>query len=481
MAERLNDRYELHELLGSGGMGRVHRGFDTRLQRPVAIKILRGEKVADETARARLRAEAVIAGTLHHPGVAEVFDHDEDAASPDRDPFIVMQHVEGRPLAALLRDGPLPVPEVAGLLHGVADALAAAHRAGVVHRDLKPANIMITSAGRPVLVDFGIATSPDQEPLTETGTIIGTTEYLSPEQAMGRPASAASDVYALGVVAYQCLTGVSPFRRDGAVATALAQVGDDLPAWPDDVPEPLREVVTSMTAKDPDERPTAEQVAAVTERPWITGDVDPVTTLLPARTRRRRWTPARGPRSRYAAIGALAVVAAVALVLQNLGGSDTRKVPDLVGLTAAQAVDRAESAGLSVRRTVLDDPVAEKGMVVEQSPKPGASTTRDTMTIAVASGRMEVPADALVGKTLETARRLLEKRGFVVTTTEVTSTRTPGTVVAVDRSGRLPLGTVVIVSVARAPVITAPTTSTTTSGGTGAKKPGGKGGKKGKR
>ncbi|MEH3034082.1 MAG: serine/threonine-protein kinase [Aeromicrobium erythreum] len=187
MTERLDGRYELGELLGAGGMGRVYRAHDSRLARDVAIKILRGDHVSDEVARARLQAEAKIAGGLHHPGIAQVFDYAEDPDSEDRNPYIVMQHVEGVSLATHLREhGPMTSAQVETILAGTAEALDAAHERGIVHRDLKPANVLVTPDGRPVIVDFGIAASPSREPLTETGSILGTAEFLSPEQAKGR-------------------------------------------------------------------------------------------------------------------------------------------------------------------------------------------------------------------------------------------------------------------------------------------------------
>ncbi|RYJ02516.1 MAG: serine/threonine protein kinase, partial [Actinomycetales bacterium] len=218
----LDGRYRLHEVLGSGGMGAVHRAEDTRLQRIVAVKVL-PHTATDDLARARMRTEARLAGSLHHVGVAQVFDYVETSESVDGLAYIVMEHVEGHSLAELLREtGPMPVEQVMSVLVQVSDALAAAHAAGVVHRDVKPANIMLTPAGRTVLVDFGIAWSDANEPLTATGTLIGTADYLSPEQAAGRTAGPLSDLYSLGVVAHHCLTGTSPFRRDSQISTAVA-------------------------------------------------------------------------------------------------------------------------------------------------------------------------------------------------------------------------------------------------------------------
>ncbi|MET0468218.1 MAG: serine/threonine-protein kinase, partial [Aeromicrobium sp.] len=258
MPTLLNDRYELGDVVGSGGMGTVHRAVDTRLGRTVAIKILRGGPLTDETARARMRSEAQLAASIHHPGVAQVFDYSEDLSSHDGMSFIVMQFIEGRSLDVLLRERKaLPVEQVMSVVEQAAEGLAVAHAAGIVHRDLKPGNIMLTPEGRTVLVDFGIARSAVSEPITATGSMIGTADYMSPEQVGGRPATPRSDLYALGVVAYQCLTGESPFRRETSIATALAQLNDDLPPLGADVPADARALVEALTAKDPTQRPAS--------------------------------------------------------------------------------------------------------------------------------------------------------------------------------------------------------------------------------
>ena len=287
MVTLLNGRYELGDMIGSGGMGRVVRAVDTRLGRPVAVKILRvGGGEDDATARARFKAEATLAGSLHHPGIAQVYDVGEDESSPEREPFIVMQLIEGTPLSSLLAErGAIRPDGVAKIVAQVADALDTAHGAGIVHRDLKPSNIVVTPNGQAVLVDFGIAWSAGSEPLTQTGSIIGTAEYFSPEQAAGHPATARSDLYSLGIVAYHCVTGTSPFRRETPVATAMAQMTGDLPPMSDAVPAALRTLIVSLTQKDPDARPSsAAAVAALasSETSPATQIVAPATSAMPA-------------------------------------------------------------------------------------------------------------------------------------------------------------------------------------------------------
>ncbi|MCR4514685.1 protein kinase [Aeromicrobium sp. 50.2.37] len=487
MAERLNDRYELGEVLGSGGMGQVYRARDLRLGRDVAVKVLRGDRVGDDAARARFMAEARTSGLLNHPGIATVHDVGEDDASPDGDPFIVMQLVDGVPLSDVLRRrGALGVEPVERLLGGVGDALAAAHEAGVVHRDVKPANIVLSTDSRPVLVDFGIALGVSPEPLTETGAVLGTVEYISPEQARGQTATGASDVYSLGLVAYQCLTGTSPFRRETSVAAALAQVSEELPALPASVPEELARLVVAMTAKDPALRPTAAQVRDTVERstggatsvipaltdaptgPMTVASTGPATVVSPAPLAAAGATsatpvptqddePRRGvTRTRvFAGVAALAVVALLlgmgSGVFGGMLGGDDPTVPDVVGRSVDDATDEVEDAGARVRITEVDAPDADKGVVVTQSPRAGEPLADgDVVTLEVASGFVTVPDD-LVGEPVDDATDALEKLGFDVETTQVASTEPEGTVLALDRTGRQEAGATITLSVSSGP------------------------------
>ena len=290
----LDGRYELAERIGSGGMGTVHRAHDTRLDRTVAVKLLHHERGADDVTRARLQAEARFAGALHHPGIVQVFDYGEEPGQDGPTPYVVMQYIEGASVSEVLRErGAMPPATVAALVDDIAQALDVAHAAGIVHRDLKPSNILVTPSGRAVLVDFGVARSDTTEPLTETGQIIGSADYLSPEQVRGQRATPASDIYALGIVAYQCLTVTSPFRRETQTATLLARLHDDPPELDAGFPSPLRSLVGQMMSADPADRPTAAEVA----RRSATPDQLP-TTVLPAAPaapprRARRWDRTR--------------------------------------------------------------------------------------------------------------------------------------------------------------------------------------------
>jgi tRNA A-37 threonylcarbamoyl transferase component Bud32 len=239
-------------------MGEVWRAEDTVLEREVAAKVLKQEYADDPTFRARFEAEARNAAALHHPNVASVFDFGELDAHDDsgtRRPFLVMELVPGQPLSAWLRGGePMPPERAADVVAQAADAIAAAHALGIVHRDVKPANLLVTPDGTVKITDFGIARAIDGAAFTQTGQIIGTPHYISPEQAEGRPATEASDIYALGVVLYECLAGRRPFLRDTPIQVALAHVRDDVPPLDEQVPARLRAVVDTALAKAPERR-----------------------------------------------------------------------------------------------------------------------------------------------------------------------------------------------------------------------------------
>ncbi|HEU4911918.1 MAG TPA: serine/threonine-protein kinase [Actinomycetes bacterium] len=253
----LGGRYRLTSRIAGGGMGEVWKARDEVLGREVAVKILRREYADDPTFLERFRAEARHTAALSHPNIAAVYDFGEGGGGEEQDsPFLVMEHVRGEPLSAIVaREGSLRPDRTLELVGQAALGLQAAHDAGVIHRDVKPGNILVTADDEVRITDFGISRATDSVPLTQTGTIMGTAFYISPEQASGGSVTPASDIYSLGIVAYECLTGRRPFNGDTPVSVALAQVREEPPALPPELPEPVRALVMRMLAKDPADRP----------------------------------------------------------------------------------------------------------------------------------------------------------------------------------------------------------------------------------
>ncbi|WP_163548432.1 serine/threonine-protein kinase [Candidatus Frankia nodulisporulans] len=255
----LDNRYRLDGRIAAGGMGEVWRGLDQTLGRPVAVKLLRPEYASDESFLVRFRGEARHAARLSHPGVASVYDYGEVATADDYPTaYLVMELVEGEPLSAMLhREKRLSAERMLDILGQAADALQAAHALGVVHRDVKPGNLLLRPDGVVKVTDFGIARAVDAAPLTATGIMMGTAYYVSPEQASGRPVTPASDVYSLGVVAYECLAGRRPFDDRNPIVVVMAHQQDTPAPLPTDIPYQVRALVDSAMAKDPSRRPSS--------------------------------------------------------------------------------------------------------------------------------------------------------------------------------------------------------------------------------
>jgi len=272
-------RYELQSRIAIGGMGEVWEATDHVIGRTVAIKILKDEYMGDPGFLERFRAEARHAALVNHEGIASVFDYGEENGSA----FLVMELVPGEALSTLLeRDGALSADKTLDIVAQTASALQAAHAAGLVHRDIKPGNLLITPDGRVKITDFGIARIADQVPLTATGQVMGTVQYLSPEQASGHPASPATDTYSLGIVAYESLAGKRPFTGESQVAIAMAQINEQPPPLPPTVPIPVQNLVMAMIAKKPADRPSSSATVARAAQALRRGDLNSAAIAVPA-------------------------------------------------------------------------------------------------------------------------------------------------------------------------------------------------------
>ncbi len=429
-------RYRLDSRIATGGMGEVWRATDTTLEREVAVKLLKQEYSDDATFRSRFETEAQHAAALHHHGVAGVYDFGEAAATDGSGhprPFLVMELVDGKPLSDLLRGGRALDPEVArDLLAQAADAVAVAHRAGIVHRDIKPANLLVTPDRQIKITDFGIARAADGVGITQTGQVMGTPQYISPEQARGNPATTASDVYSLGVVAYECLVGRRPFDAESPIATALAHLQQPVPDLPDDVPADLAAVVQRALAKDPAERyPDAAAFAAALR--------DPATAVMAA------------PPPATASTQVLAGAAPVPVV----GASPLAAPVDAPPV--ADEEDRRRSPWAALLAVLLVVAAAVIVFFLVTAGDDESEPPAETPTTSKGGNAQQVRIDAAdyVGRPVDDVVRELEDLGLRVETTEIDNPgdATAGDVEDVDPTGRLRKGDLVEVTYWGEPVV----------------------------
>ncbi|WP_461169757.1 protein kinase domain-containing protein [Arthrobacter sp. Z1-15] len=344
----LGGRFQLTDRIAIGGMGEVWKARDLVLGRIVAIKILKEEYTGDPGFLNRFRAEARHTALLNHEGIANVFDYGEEEGSA----YLVMELVPGLPLSSIIeRDKSLTPDRTLSIIGQTATALAAAHKQGLVHRDVKPGNLLILPDGRVKITDFGIARLADQVPLTATGQVMGTAQYLAPEQATGQQATGSSDIYALGVIGYELLAGTRPFSGESQIAIALAQVNDTPPPLPESIPLPVRALIMSMLAKDPADRPSDAEALARAVAAIRRGDIAAAEAAVPGMLL-------------FGGGGATAVTDAVTAPVPTTGTSATRVVntaPSTSALpTVAGAAVGSESAAtgeLAASREWTDEDV----------------------------------------------------------------------------------------------------------------------------
>nr|WP_314770167.1 Stk1 family PASTA domain-containing Ser/Thr kinase [uncultured Actinomyces sp.] len=475
MAHRLAGRYEVRSLIGRGGMAEVHLGFDTRLSRVVAIKMLRRDLALDSIFQARFRREAQSAASLNHPNIVAVYDTGEEIVSDATNrslaiPYIVMEYVEGHTVKELISDGTaVPINEAIEIVSGVLSALQYSHANHLVHRDIKPGNIMLTPEGKVKVMDFGIARAltDSQATMTQTNAVVGTAQYLSPEQARGETVDERSDLYSTGVVLFELLTGRPPFKGDSAVAVAYQHV-EQIPPTPSsilsDIPDSLDRVVLKALAKNRDDRyrSAAEMlsdlqrvargmdVGAPPADSWAT-EVLPSAGLVGARAAVPAATstvsaPAAGVSSTSTSLPAVSsdgdaaskaaaarkrrtaiIMTLVVIALLLIGGSvwalsrsaatpEAVSVPNVVGLSQADAKSQIEAAGLEWElnpEKVASDTV-EKDAVASTDPAGGAQAEKgSTVRVTISSGPDSVTLpDNLVGMSPDEARQAVEALGL---------------------------------------------------------------------
>jgi eukaryotic-like serine/threonine-protein kinase len=496
--QMLSNRYEIGDTLGFGGMSEVHRGRDIRLGRDVAVKVLRADLARDPTFQLRFRREAQNAAALNHPAIVAVYDTGETDSSSMPLPYIVMEYVDGRTLRDIVKsEGPLSARRAMEVMADACAALDFSHRHGIVHRDVKPANIMITKSGAVKVMDFGIAraVADGQAAVTQTAAVIGTAQYLSPEQARGESVDARSDVYAAGCVLFELLTGEPPFTGDSPVAVAYQHVREE-PRKPSDVnkqvPASLDAVVLKALSKNPvnryqsaaemradlvrvlsGQRPKAPMIMTEEERTSLMAGAPAATEMM--RTRRHRATNLVEPEDDYAyvdqgqrhrrwwiALVAVICVAVVALIawlatslLFNNSANARIQVNSYVGLQKLAAGTQARGDGWAVVNYSECQSTRDKiDSVISQTPAPGqtvSAANRGPLQLCIGSGPAQVQVPNLYGKTPQQAQQLLAQAKLSLGTSqpiEVSDPSLVGKIVQWDhQSGTVDVNSAINVSV----------------------------------
>ncbi|TFV85712.1 Stk1 family PASTA domain-containing Ser/Thr kinase [Blastococcus sp. CT_GayMR16] len=467
----LGERYEIGGVLGRGGMAEVHRGRDLRLGREVAVKVLRSDLARDPSFQVRFRREAQAAASLNHPAIVAVYDTGEDRTPIGATPYIVMEYVEGETLRDVIRrEGHLSPERAMELAADICGALDFSHRNGIVHRDVKPGNVMITPQGTVKVMDFGIAraVSDSAATMTSTAAVIGTAQYLSPEQARGESVDARSDVYSMGCLLYELVTGAPPFSGDSPVAVAYQHVRED-PRLPSSinpqVPAELDAILLKAMSKNPANRyqSAAEMrndllralAGQRVEATPVMGDAEK-TTILSATpggygggySDEDRWDDedeqARRRKRKIIAIVAVlavlllggAIAAAIALSGDDAPPATSQvQVPPLVNVERTAAEKAITDAGLTVGTVdVAASATVPEGSVVSSDPSSGASVDKGSaVNLVVSGGPNTVEVPSVIGLTEDRARDTLDRAGFTsVNSRQVDSIEDEGTVVAVD-------------------------------------------------
>ncbi|HVQ88551.1 MAG TPA: Stk1 family PASTA domain-containing Ser/Thr kinase [Actinomycetes bacterium] len=446
----LGGRYELGELLGHGGMAEVRKAQDTRLDRTVAIKMLRTDLARDATFQARFRREAQSAAKLNAPSVVAVYDTGEDTLDGARVPYIVMEYVEGQTLRDLLRSGQRLLPTRAlEIIDGVLIALDYSHRHGIIHRDVKPANVMLSSAGQVKVMDFGIAraVADSGATMTQTANVLGTAQYLSPEQARGEVVDARSDVYSAGCLLYELMTNRPPFQGESPVAVAYQHVREN-PTPPStlnpDVTPEMDAIVMKALAKNPDNRyQSAAEMRTDAQRALQGGTVaaPPVLAAPPTQPIHAITDdpdePDKRKKGAYIAliIGVVVVLALLGAAAWAIfgGGAKSVRIDNVQGMSLSKAIKTLEAQGLQVGQKTPQPSEEKVNTVLVQNPPADTQVEEGSVVdLTFSSGPEQVQVPLVIGSTKEAAIQALETAKLVASTQTQDSDAPANTVIAAD-------------------------------------------------
>lgn len=447
--QKINDRYEIIKTIGEGGMANVYLANDTILDRKVAIKVLRGDLSNDEKFIRRFKREALSVSNLSHPNIVEVYDVGEE----DGNYYIVMEYIEGKTLKQLLQKrGALTLNEVIDIMTQLTDGLAHAHEAYIIHRDIKPQNIMIEDNGLVKITDFGIAMALNSTQLTQTNSVMGSVHYLPPEQANGKGSTVKSDIYSLGILMYELLTGSVPFKGDTAVEIALKHMKEKIPSIRKQnptIPQSVENIVLKATAKNPKNRydnvrdmykdlqtalqrdnekrlvyeypendleetkvipQVTKEIKQVIDKPTAKEEDSEDNSVLKEKDEKNKLPIILA----VVLLGTLIVLAGVYLLITSKDVKEV-KVPNVVGLTTEVAIKKIKEKGLEYTTKSEESATVEEGKVIRTEPKAGSTRTKkSTITIVESSGKEYVVLEDYTGQNYYEIKGKLEAKGIKV-------------------------------------------------------------------
>ena len=447
--QKINDRYEIIKTIGEGGMANVYLANDTILDRKVAIKVLRGDLSNDEKFIRRFKREALSVSNLSHPNIVEVYDVGEE----DGNYYIVMEYIEGKTLKQLLQKrGALTLNEVIDIMTQLTDGLAHAHEAYIIHRDIKPQNIMIEDNGLVKITDFGIAMALNSTQLTQTNSVMGSVHYLPPEQANGKGSTVKSDIYSLGILMYELLTGSVPFKGDTAVEIALKHMKEKIPSIRKQnptIPQSVENIVLKATAKNPKNRydnvrdmykdlqtalqrdnekrlvyeypendleetkvipQVTKEIKQVIDKPTDKKEDSEDNSVLKEKDEKNKLPIILA----VVLLGTLIVLAGVYLLITSKDVKEV-KVPNVVGLTTEEAIKKIKEKGLEYTTKSEESTTVEEGKVIRTEPKAGSTRTKkSTITIVESTGKEYVVLEDYTGQNYYEIKGKLEAKGIKV-------------------------------------------------------------------